>query len=441
MTERRDERATNARIQESGAEAFNRLQSLVADDMAAVDQLIRNRMVSDSAPLIPQLAEHLIGAGGKRLRPILTLAAAQLCDYQGDHHRRLAATVEFIHTATLLHDDVVDESAQRRGRKAANILWGNKPSILVGDFLFSRSFQLMVETGSLRVLEILSNASAVIAEGEVLQLSTVSALSNDDRLYMQVIGAKTAALFEAEYEDTEDLAGGLELNEGDEEEETRGPVEKTQIKAVVVSDIDCLGDAFFEIRARGEQNVPNFSDLDFQNVAYVLNALDYLAGDERYIEIRKRSRPHRVLTKIEEATKQSREEFREVIDDARTEINDKKQAAEQEMNAQLDEIRNNPDLSGPEKARLLEQVGIRANRKFQRDVDRLDKQLNREITQTQRKLEKVVRGVQDQYKFYAVVLPPILPILLGILVYFHRQQAEREGVAKTRLKYNQKEAA
>ena len=208
MTETRDEKATDA--QTGGAEAFNRLQALVADDMAAVDNLIRERMVSDSAPLIPQLAEHLIGAGGKRLRPILTLAASQLCGYEGEHHRRLAATVEFIHTATLLHDDVVDESAQRRGRQAANILWGNKPSILVGDFLFSRSFQLMVETGSLRVLEILANASAVIAEGEVLQLSTAGALSNDDALYMRVIGAKTAALFEAATEVGAVIAGAPE---------------------------------------------------------------------------------------------------------------------------------------------------------------------------------------------------------------------------------------
>ncbi|MEO1328708.1 MAG: polyprenyl synthetase family protein [Pseudomonadota bacterium] len=177
--------------------AFDRLQSLVAEDLEAVNALIRERMRSDAAPLIPELAAHLIEAGGKRLRPILTLAAARLCGYRGDHHIRLAATVEFIHTATLLHDDVVDESARRRGKASANILWGNKPSVLVGDYLFSRSFQLMVETDSLRVLEILSNASAVIAEGEVLQLATVNTLSDDDGVYMRVIRAKTAALFEA----------------------------------------------------------------------------------------------------------------------------------------------------------------------------------------------------------------------------------------------------
>ncbi|MEL6978458.1 MAG: polyprenyl synthetase family protein [Pseudomonadota bacterium] len=173
------------------------MQDLVAEDLEAVNGLIRERMVSDAAPLIAQLAQHLIEAGGKRLRPILTLAAARLCGYEGAHHQRLAATVEFIHTATLLHDDVVDGSDRRRGKAAANVLWGNKPSILVGDFLFSRSFQLMVETGSLEVLRILSNASAVIAEGEVLQLTHISTLSDSDAIYMQVIGAKTAALFEA----------------------------------------------------------------------------------------------------------------------------------------------------------------------------------------------------------------------------------------------------
>ena len=179
------------------AAAFDRLQSLVAQDLERVNALIADRMVSDAAPLIPELAAHLINAGGKRLRPILTLAAAQLCGYAGDHHIRLAATVEFIHTATLLHDDVVDGSDLRRGKASANRLWGNQPSVLVGDFLFSRSFQLMVETGSLEVLGILSNASAVIAEGEVLQLSTVNSLAEDDKIYMQVIRAKTAALFEA----------------------------------------------------------------------------------------------------------------------------------------------------------------------------------------------------------------------------------------------------
>ncbi|MPZ12470.1 MAG: polyprenyl synthetase family protein [Kiloniellaceae bacterium] len=147
--------------------------------------------------LIPQLASHIVAAGGKRLRPMLTLASARLCGYQGERHLGLAACVEFIHTATLLHDDVVDASDLRRGLATANAVWGNKPSVLVGDFLFSRAFQLMVADGSLDVLRILSNASAVIAEGEVLQLMTANDTTSDEAAYMQVIEAKTAALFAA----------------------------------------------------------------------------------------------------------------------------------------------------------------------------------------------------------------------------------------------------
>ena len=174
-----------------------RLTALVADDLAAVNALIRERMASEHAPRIPAISAHLIEAGGKRLRPILTLAASRLCGYGGADHLKLAATVEFIHTATLLHDDVVDESAKRRGRATANILWDNKSSVLVGDYLFSRSFLLMVETGNLRVLEILSTASGVIAEGEVLQLTTAHDLGTDEARYAQVIHGKTAALFQA----------------------------------------------------------------------------------------------------------------------------------------------------------------------------------------------------------------------------------------------------
>ena len=179
------------------AEPFARLMALVQDDLLAVNDTIRDRMSSEHAPRIPAISAHLIEAGGKRLRPILTLAASQLCGYSGTDHIKLAATVEFIHTATLLHDDVVDESAQRRGRTTANILWDNKSSVLVGDYLFSRAFQLMVETGSLRVLDILSSASAVIAEGEVLQLTTAHDLTTDEARYRQVIHGKTAALFQA----------------------------------------------------------------------------------------------------------------------------------------------------------------------------------------------------------------------------------------------------
>ncbi|MDG1458755.1 MAG: polyprenyl synthetase family protein [Pseudoprimorskyibacter sp.] len=165
--------------------------------MDAVNALIRTRMASEHAPRIPEVTAHLVEAGGKRLRPMLTLAAARIFDYAGPYHVHLAATVEFIHTATLLHDDVVDESAQRRGRPTANLLWDNKSSVLVGDYLFSRSFQLMVETGSLRVLDILANASATIAEGEVLQLTAAQDLATTEAIYLQVVRGKTAALFSA----------------------------------------------------------------------------------------------------------------------------------------------------------------------------------------------------------------------------------------------------
>ena len=170
---------------------------MLADDMALVNAQIRIRMASKHAPRIPEVTAHLVEAGGKRLRPMLTLAAARLGGYEGPYHIHLAATVEFIHTATLLHDDVVDESAKRRGRPTANLLWDNKSSVLVGDYLFSRSFQLMVETGNLRVLDILANASATIAEGEVLQLSAASNLDTDETIYLQVVRGKTAALFSA----------------------------------------------------------------------------------------------------------------------------------------------------------------------------------------------------------------------------------------------------
>jgi octaprenyl-diphosphate synthase len=147
--------------------------------------------------LIPELAGHLIAGGGKRMRPMLTLACANLLGYPGTRHHKLAAAVEFIHTATLLHDDVVDGSGMRRGRRTANLIWGNPASVLVGDFLFSRAFELMVEDGSLRVLKILSHASAVIAEGEVEQLTAQRRIETDEEQYLTIIGAKTAALFAA----------------------------------------------------------------------------------------------------------------------------------------------------------------------------------------------------------------------------------------------------
>jgi octaprenyl-diphosphate synthase len=172
---------------------------MAASDMASVDQIILERMQSPVG-LIPDLAKHLISAGGKRLRPLLTVATSLMCGYKGDKHHKLAAAVEFIHSATLLHDDVVDDSTLRRGKKPANLVWGNSPSILVGDFLFARAFNLMVETNSLEALKILSNASSIIAEGEVRQLAALGNMQMDEDSYMQVISAKTAALFSASTE-------------------------------------------------------------------------------------------------------------------------------------------------------------------------------------------------------------------------------------------------
>ena len=177
-------------------DALDRLSQLVKDELERVNELILANMQSPVA-LIPQLAGHIIAAGGKRLRPVLTLAASQLCGYRGPRAPGLAACVEFIHTATLLHDDVVDDSALRRGEASANVLWGNKASVLVGDFLFSRAFQLMVADGSLRVLDILCSASAKIAEGEVLQLMTSNDTATNEQAYLEVIKGKTAVLFAA----------------------------------------------------------------------------------------------------------------------------------------------------------------------------------------------------------------------------------------------------
>lgn len=181
----------------SAAKPHESLAEHLAADLQAVDALIRERMASKNAPRIPEVTAHLVDAGGKRVRPMLTLATAHICGYEGTHHHKLAATVEFIHTATLLHDDVVDESAQRRGRPTANLLWDNKSSVLVGDYLFARSFQLMTATGSLRVLDILADASATIAEGEVLQLTAAANLATSEDTYLQVVRGKTAALFAA----------------------------------------------------------------------------------------------------------------------------------------------------------------------------------------------------------------------------------------------------
>ncbi len=176
--------------------ALEQLQKLIAEDMQAVDRVIRDQLHSDVV-LIRQVAEYIIGGGGKRLRPALVLLSAGALGYRGNAHHTLAAVVEFIHTATLLHDDVVDESALRRGRPTANTLFGNAASVLVGDFVYSRAFQMMVNVGDMRVLQVLADATNIIAEGEVLQLMNCRNADIDEESYLQVIRYKTAKLFEA----------------------------------------------------------------------------------------------------------------------------------------------------------------------------------------------------------------------------------------------------
>ncbi|WP_260923147.1 polyprenyl synthetase family protein [Novosphingobium sp. 9] len=170
--------------------------ALTAPGMNSVNAVILDRMQSE-IPLIPALAGHLISGGGKRMRPMLMVAAAELCGYQGTRHHKLAAAVEFLHTATLLHDDVVDGSDMRRGKAAANIVFGNPATVLVGDFLFTRAFELMVEDGSLKVLKVFSKASSIIAEGEVDQLTAQRRIDTSEEHYLGIIGSKTAALFAA----------------------------------------------------------------------------------------------------------------------------------------------------------------------------------------------------------------------------------------------------
>jgi octaprenyl-diphosphate synthase len=176
--------------------SIDRLVGLAAADMARVNETILSRTGSD-VTMIPEVANHLISSGGKRLRPMLTLAMAQLCGYAGDGHVKLAAAVEFMHTATLLHDDVVDESDMRRGKPAARMVWGNEASVLVGDFLLGQAFKMMTEVGNLQSLEILSSAAAVIAEGEVMQLAAAKNTATNEDEYLAVIRAKTAELFAA----------------------------------------------------------------------------------------------------------------------------------------------------------------------------------------------------------------------------------------------------
>ncbi len=172
------------------------LIALTRADMGRVNELILSKAGSD-VEMIPEVANHLISSGGKRLRPMLTLAAAQMFGYQGDGHIKLATSVEFMHTATLLHDDVVDESDMRRGKRTARMIWGNQASVLVGDFLLGQAFRMMVEVGSLDALDILSSAASIIAEGEVMQLGVAKNLETTEDDYLAVIKAKTAALFSA----------------------------------------------------------------------------------------------------------------------------------------------------------------------------------------------------------------------------------------------------
>ncbi|MCU0955507.1 MAG: polyprenyl synthetase family protein [Hyphomicrobium sp.] len=178
----------------SASESLEPLLQLVKEDVEAINRIILDKAVSD-VELIPQLAHHLIASGGKRLRPMLALASAKMCGYPGSGHIRTASAIEFMHTATLLHDDVVDESDARRGRKTARLIWGNQASVLVGDFLLGQAFRMLVEVGNMQVLKILSNAAAVIAEGEVMQLAAAKNTSTTEDEYLAIINAKTAALF------------------------------------------------------------------------------------------------------------------------------------------------------------------------------------------------------------------------------------------------------
>ncbi|MEE9310622.1 MAG: octaprenyl diphosphate synthase [Cocleimonas sp.] len=175
---------------------YTAIQTLVSEDMNAVDRLIKQRLESDVA-LVNQLSTYIINSGGKRLRPMLALLMARACGYQGERHVDIAAIVEFIHTATLLHDDVVDESDMRRGKETANNVWGNQAAVLVGDFLYSRSFEMMIDVNEMRVMQIMASTTNIIAEGEVLQLLNVHDAETTEERYLDVIYSKTAKLFEA----------------------------------------------------------------------------------------------------------------------------------------------------------------------------------------------------------------------------------------------------
>ncbi len=237
---------------------FADVQALAAADMQAVNTLIRSRLASDVV-LVNQVAEHIVGGGGKRLRPLLHLVAAQAAGYRGRDHIALAAVIEFIHTATLLHDDVVDESDLRRGRKTANAVWGNAASVLVGDFLYSRSFQMMVELDRMRVMQILADTTNLIAEGEVLQLLHIGNPDTDETAYLKVIERKTAVLFAAATRLGAVLAG---LSRDDEESLARYGLDlgfAFQIADDVldyVSDAGTLGKNIGDDLAEGKPTLP-----------------------------------------------------------------------------------------------------------------------------------------------------------------------------------------
>ncbi len=252
----------------SASNALERLTALVADDLQAVNDTIIDRMDSP-VPLIPQLASYIVASGGKRLRPMLTLASARLCGHGGSRHIGLAAAVELLHTATLLHDDVVDESGLRRGKASANDVFGNQASVLVGDFLFARAFQLMVEDGSLDVLRILSDASAVIVEGEVLQLSAINDAETSEETYLQIIQSKTAALFAAACS-----IGAVVAGRGEADQEALGDF-GTQLGVAFQ-----LVDDVLDYSARQARLGKTVGD-DFQDGKFTLPVvLAYARGDE-----------------------------------------------------------------------------------------------------------------------------------------------------------------
>ena len=220
--------------------SFNQLVKVLKNDLDKTNEVIYERMKSRYAPRIPEITKHLIDAGGKRIRPLLTIASSKLFNYEGINHIKLAATVEFIHTATLLHDDVIDESTKRRGKTTANLLWDNKSSVLVGDYLFAKSFELMVETNSIKVLHTLSGASAKISESEVIQLSKINDINLNFEKYFQIIEGKTASLFSAACE-----VGGIVANaKSDELKQLRNYGNSIGLAFQIIDDLlDYSGDS------------------------------------------------------------------------------------------------------------------------------------------------------------------------------------------------------